>query len=463
MKIRSKLAWTFIILLIIGINSICSYAIIYIKGYVSQHGVQELREDTHLLAVAISNLPSSTQIQKHFDEVAESFGYQLALYDSAGALMYSYSNEIEASKRLTTEIKHKLRMNNALAWMAPDNEHADKLVSYSYLPQSINNVRYLYVSQPKSHIYAPVTKIRWSIYYGIFASVILSIIVSIWVARYLTKPIMKIKDTAQKIAGGDVDEQIDVNRTDEFGELADSLNKMAAKLRQDTAQIKRYAERQRQFFADITHEIRNPLHTISASLEMLELEGLPDERRKKYYKNARDQIQRISRLFKDLKTLQQYDSDEYFIEKRTFDLAKTSRHMHEWYAEKAQLKGLDLSVNSHPCFVIGDPDKIEQVIDNLISNAIKYTHAGSVSLRYFKEQKNIIIEVSDTGIGISKKHLERLFDRFYRADKARSREKGGTGLGLAVVRSILRAHDTDIAVESEPEKGSVFRFWLPAS
>jgi signal transduction histidine kinase len=162
-----------------------------------------------------------------------------------------------------------------------------------------------------------------------------------------------------------------------------------------------------------------------------------------------------------LKTLQQYDADEHFIEKRTFDLAKISEHMRQWHNGEAQKEGLQLWIDNHSCKAVGDPDKIEQVIENLISNAIKYTNEGAIALRYFKKGKNVRVEVTDTGIGISDEHLERLFDRFYRTDKARSREMGGTGLGLAIVKSILEAHGSDIEVESEPGKGSVFGFQLP--
>jgi signal transduction histidine kinase len=459
MKIRSKLAWTFVILAIIGINGICSYAIIYIKNYLSKQGNSQLKQDTRTLAVAVSNLPPSPQFRKHFDEVTKSSGYQLVLYDSTGALIYTYPEGLEVASRLPDGKKQALKQRSGSPWMPPQKEQGKTLVSYSYLPLSINGARYVRVSQLKSRIYAPVKKIRWIIYYGIFVSIVLAIIVSIWMARYLTKPITQIKDAAQNIAEGDVNQQIDVDRQDEFGTLADSLNKMAIKLRKDTDQIKRYAERQRQFFADITHEIRNPLHTISASLEMLELNGLSDEKRKQYYKNAGDQVQRINRLFKDLKALQQYDSDEYFIEQHPFNLAEISKHMQEWHSDEE----LQLSADTQSCYALGDKDKIEQVIDNLISNAIKYTNEGSVDLHYFKEGAMITIEVSDTGIGIAEEHLDRLFDRFYRTDKARSREKGGTGLGLAVVHSILHAHNTEIKVESEPGRGTAFRFQLPAA
>lgn len=462
MKIRSKLAWTFIILLFFGITSISSYAILFIRDYLLEQGREELVKDTRWLSVTISNLPDNATFQSHFMDVAEISGYELALYDSAGSLLTFYPDSLNFGLYLPDDTQQILKSREGIAWIPTDEEN-EKLISYIQIPQSANAARYIRLSQFKDRIYEPIKTIRWIIYYGMFISIGLVVIVSIWIARYLTKPITQIKNAAQNIADGDVNQQIDINRNDEFGTLADSLNQMAMKLREDTQQIKQYAERQRQFFADITHEIRNPLHTISASLEMLELDGLDDEKRQQYRRNAQNQVERINRLFKDLVTLQRYDSDEYFIEKKRFDLAKISEHMQEWHAEKAREKGLDLEIDNHSCKIVGDPGKIEQVIDNLVSNAIKYTNEGRVYLQYYRKNGQVEIKVEDTGIGISEEHLDRLFDRFYRTDKARSRDKGGTGLGLAVVRSILKAHGTEIEVESTPGKGSVFRFQLPVA
>lgn len=460
MKIRSKLAWTFILLLIFGITSISSYAILFIRDYMLQQGRVELEQDSRWLAVTVSNLPDNADFQAHFREAAKTSGYELALYDSSGALLTSYPDNVESSIYLPDDTQEILIARDGLPRI-PRNEESEKLISYIHLPESSNRVQFIRLSQFKDEVYAPIKTIRWIIYYGMFISIGLVIIVSIWMARYLTKPITQIKDAARNIAEGDVNQQIDLNRSDEFGTLADSLNQMAMKLREDTKQIKQYAERQRQFFADIAHEIRNPLHTISASLEMLELDKLADEKRQQYRRNAQSQVERINRLFKDLVTLQRYDSDEYFIEKKTFDLANISGHMQEWHGEKARQKGLDLRVDCQTCKTVGDPGKIEQVVDNLISNAIKYTNEGTVYLKYYRKDGQVEVKVEDSGIGISEEHLGRLFDRFYRTDKARSRDKGGTGLGLAVVKSILNAHGTDIEVESKPGEGSVFWFRLP--
>lgn len=461
MTIRSKLAWTLILLLIFGITAISSYSIVFIRDYLLEQGQAEIKKDTEWLALSIENLPGDENFLQHFREAGEISGYRLALYDSTGQLLHVYPDTIQVSPYLADDAMITLKARGELPWLPSDKE-SEMLISYINMPNSLNRAKYIRVSQFKDQVYAPIKTIRWIIYYGMFISIGLVIVVSIWIARNLTKPITQIKNAAGEIAEGDVNRQINLKRNDEFGTLATSLNQMATKLREDTERIKKFAEKQRQFFADITHEIRNPLHTISASLEMLEMENLSEEKRDKYRSNAKKQVERISRLFKDLVTLQRYDSDEYFIEEKEFDLSEIGKHMLEWHEEKAERKGIELKVGTHACKAVGDPGKIEQVIDNLVSNAVKYTNNGCIEVDYAKEGNKVQVWVKDSGIGISEEHLDRLFDRFYRTDKARSRDKGGTGLGLSVVKSILSAHGTEIHVSSRVGQGTEFRFSLPA-
>lgn len=465
MSIRSKLAWTFILLLIFGITSISSYSILFIRDYLLEEGRIEMEQETRWLAVTVSNLADDEQLENHLQRAARTSGYQLAVYDSTGQIINAFSNNDSAftsSRQLPAGILESLKGRKNLP-LLPQNSDSEKLVSYIQLTETANPIRYLRASKFKDQIYAPIKTIRWIIYYGMFISIGLVVIVSIWMARYLTKPITQIKNAAQDIADGNVDREINIERSDEFGTLADSLDQMASKLRADTEQIKQFAEKQRQFFADITHEVRNPLHTISGALEMLGMDKLTAEKKKKYIRSAKKQTERISRLFQDLKTLQRYDSDEHFVETQEFDIGPIAKHMEEWHGERAEEKGIQLELDQKKCMAIGDPAKIEQVIDNLISNAIKYTNEGTVSLKYETNDGEVIVSVEDSGIGISDEHLDRLFDRFYRTDKARSRDKGGTGLGLAVVKSILNAHDTEINVVSEVGMGTRFWFTLPSS
>jgi len=291
-----------------------------------------------------------------------------------------------------------------------------------------------------------------------FISIGLVILVSVLFSRSISKPIIQLESAAKDIAEGNVDRTLQLDRKDEFGALAKSLNRMAERLRSDNEMLKNLYDRQRQFFADITHEIRNPLHTISGALEMLQLKNLPPEQQQRYVETAARQTERINRLFKDLMTLQRYDSDSYFIEKKPFDLQLTLEDIEEMFRSQAAEKDLDLIIDKKPVTVFADPSKIEQVLENLVSNAIKYTNSGYIRVSLSESDSEVTVKVEDSGIGISEDHLSRLFDRFYRTDKARSRDKGGTGLGLSVVKSILTAHGSEINIESTAGEGSLFWF-----
>jgi len=462
MSIRSKLAWTFIILLIFGITAISSYSILFIRNFLLNEGVEEIKRDSQWMSATLSNIPEDSTFEAQINRIRQSAQYQLSLYDQNGKLFQQYPDSLQESvaPKIPAQIASQL---DRQAVVVQNDSESEQLIAWSRLGYSQNRAHFLKISQYKDQFYQPIKTIRWIIYSGMFISMGLVILVSILFARYISRPIMQLKDAAREIAEGDVEREIHLDRNDEFGTLAHSLNEMASRLRADNEELKRINEQQRQFFADITHEIKNPLHTISGSLEMLQIDELPEGEKEKYILKAQKQTQRINSLYKDLVTLQRYESDDYFIEQKKFDLKEVATHVEELFQNRSDRKGLELGVDKHSCMVQADPQKIEQVLVNLVSNAIKYTTEGSVSVRYSKENSHVEITVRDTGTGIAEEHLGHLFDRFYRTDKARSRDKGGTGLGLSVVKSILKAHGQDISVKSEPGEGTEFRFRLPVA
>ncbi|MEX0906592.1 MAG: ATP-binding protein [Balneolaceae bacterium] len=461
MSIRAKLAWTFILLLIFGITAISSYSILFIRNYLLEEGETQIINDSEWLAVTIQNLHLDDNFETNLNEAARTSGYRISVYDQDGILYASvpYNEPYNASETIEPAIQDSLTASNNV--LLENEPEAEEIHTFAGLVAENNPARYLRVSIFKDQIYAPIKTIRWIIYTGMFISMGLVIIVSILFSRSISRPILQLESAAHDIADGNVERTLNLARKDEFGALADSLNRMAERLKADHMEMKKLYEKQSQFFADISHEIRNPLHTITGSLEMLQIDTLDEKQREKYIRTAIRQTERINRLFKDLVTLQRYDSDSYFIEKQRFDLYKSVCQIAELHADEAKEKGIALEYSGSPQPVIADPNKIEQVLENLITNAIKYTNKGKIEIRIRPEGEWATLEVKDTGIGISEEHLARLFDRFYRTDKARSRDKGGTGLGLSVVKSILSAHGTDINVESVPGKGTRFWFSLP--
>jgi len=458
MSIRAKLAWTFILLLIFGITAISSYSILFIRNYLLVQGEEEIRNDTQWLAITIENLQNNDAFETNLNEAARTSGYRLTIYDEDGIIFASvpYDDAVLGRQILPADQRSQLRSSDAVE--IRDDEESERLIAYQAIEGSVNPANYIRVSIQKDQIYEPIKTIRWIIYTGMFISIGLVILVSVLFSRSISKPIIQLESAAKDIAEGNVDRTLQLDRKDEFGALAKSLNRMAERLRSDNETLKNLYDRQRQFFADITHEIRNPLHTISGALEMLQLKNLPSEQRQRYVETAARQTERINRLFKDLMTLQRYDSDSYFIEKKPFDLQLTLEDIEEMFRSQAAEKELDLIVDKKSVTVFADPSKIEQVLENLVSNAIKYTNSGYIKVSLSESDTDVTVKVEDSGIGISEDHLSRLFDRFYRTDKARSRDKGGTGLGLSVVKSILMAHGSEINIESTAGEGSLFWF-----
>ncbi len=464
MNIRSKLALTLTVILVVTVTAGSAYALFYIRAYILERAVADMESDAFWMMHTLTHLPDGVYMQDELERVGEVSGYQIALFDSNGVALAAWPAETQRSPHLHLHPHDLQRLIAEKSIIKIVNQPEDDHIRvYASIHESRNQARFFVINQPKSRIFQPIVDIRRIIYLGLAVAVLLILVFSAVLAHYMARPLLILSRDVERIAKGDTGHTIHIKRSDEIGRLSESVNKMARKLRSDYEHLQKLNEKQGQFFADITHEVRNPLHTIMGSLEMLELPNLDDEKRRKYVRNLRSQTERIGRLFKDLMTLQRFDSDENFIIREHVNLAGLVENVSEWYRQTAQNKGVELKNDTHPCMVHADPGKIEQVLDNLVSNAIKFTNSGSITLSYKASGDKVEVAVRDTGIGIPEAHWPRLFDRFYRTDKARSRDKGGTGLGLSVVKGILKAHGSDIHVESEVGRGSRFYFYLSSS
>ncbi|MCX6199434.1 MAG: ATP-binding protein [Bacteroidetes bacterium] len=229
--------------------------------------------------------------------------------------------------------------------------------------------------------------------------------------------------------------------------------------------LKKLEQFRKEFLGNLSHELKTPLFNIQGYVHTL-LEGAMDDPKvsKTFLERAATSVERLSSLVDDLDEISKLERGEIFIEKENFDIVHLVREVFESLELKAKLKNmlLDLKDGSEkPHFIHADKDKIRQVITNLADNSIKYGNQGGNTLANFYEMgENILVEITDNGIGISEEHLTRLFERFYRVDKHRSREQGGTGLGLAIVKHILEAHHQTIHVRSTVGVGTTFAFTL---
>ncbi len=294
---------------------------------------------------------------------------------------------------------------------------------------------------------------RMIIWAGV-ASVILALGLGALMSRQISQPISRVIDKAKMIARGLYGSKIaERSSTTEIRSLVDTVNNLA-----DTLQAQQIQSRQASM--DIAHELRTPLTTVQANLEAV-MDGVMelDQNRVKV---LHEQILRINRLVDDLAELARYESRKTVLEKTDFDLSALIEnvilHVGNDYAKEDKT----LTYEGKRCEIVADKDKISQVLLNLLSNALKFTRPGDSVTVTLKQQKTTVeMVVRDTGLGISQEDLPHIFDRFYRADKSRSRKTGGAGIGLTIVKSIVEAHGGTIEVKSAPNEGTEFTIKMP--
>jgi two-component system, OmpR family, sensor kinase len=281
-----------------------------------------------------------------------------------------------------------------------------------------------------------------------------------WLTARALRPISDVTRVVQSIAAtAQFEQRVEQSvADDEVGQLVVTFNQMLERLERTFAA-------QREFLADASHELRGPLMVIRGNLDLLRL-GLPEDERRASVREASEEVNRMSRLATDLLFLAAADAEEVVeheavrLDAVVSDVWERARHLdagtHELRLDRCE-----------PLTVMGDRRHLDQVVWNLVENALRYTPGdGCVRLDLARRGGEALLRVSDTGVGIPAEHLPRIFERFYRVDRARSRSNGGTGLGLAIVKSVVEAHAGQVEVSSSAEpgaaQGTTFTVRLPA-
>ena len=245
--------------------------------------------------------------------------------------------------------------------------------------------------------------------------------------------------------------------------LEDEIREMFIKNKTDIEYLKKLERVRTEFLGNVSHELRNPIFAIQGYIETLRDGAIDDPKVNKHFLDkATEHTISLSSLLNDLIDISMIESGEMRLSYRYFNVNDFIQPIIDQLKSLAGEKHLELIYHPYRTNLklFGDKNKLKQALDNLITNAIKYTENGKVELLIEEDDKSGRVIVRDTGIGIPAEDLSRIFERFYRVDKARSREVGGTGLGLAIVKHIIEAHGSKISVKSKVGEGSEFSFTL---
>ena len=291
--------------------------------------------------------------------------------------------------------------------------------------------------------------------WGALAAALVALLLGAFLASTISRPIRELTGATQRMAAGELGIQVPVRTKDEVGELAASFNQMSSDLAQAT-------QSRRQLTADIAHDLRTPLSVILGYTEALsddKLSGTPET-----YEVMYKEAQHLSHLIDDLRLLSLADTGELPLTRRTVAPQELLQRTAAAHQPQAAKKDIDLLVDAARTLpeIDVDPERLAQVLNNLVSNALRHTpQGGQVTLSAAENNGDMLLTISDAGHGIPAEDLPYIFNRFYRGDEARQ-QNGESGLGLAIARSIVQAHGGSIAVDSTLNAGTTFTITLPA-
>ena len=297
----------------------------------------------------------------------------------------------------------------------------------------------------------------------IWITVIIEIIISAIVIKIVTnqiiiRPIDNINNVAKRLAKGEVEKRVVVNCNNEIGELAESFNMMAESLEKSDT-------KRREFISNVSHELRSPITSIKGFIGGI-LDGvIPRDRENYYLKIVYDEVDRLARLVNDLLDMSAMESGKFNLAITEFDINQVISLCILNLEHKIQEKGLNVKATFHNnrAYVLGDRDRIIQVVTNIIENSIKYSNDdGEIKIDVYSKGEKVYVDIFNSGECIEEKELNKIWDRFYKSDKSRT-NKLSTGLGLPIVRSILSQHNEDIWVKNIEGKGVSFIFTLKKS
>lgn len=326
-----------------------------------------------------------------------------------------------------------------------------------YGKQFKNNLAnyYLIINTPLEPIESYIDFIMNQYLYIAIFIIIISVVVAFFLAKRISSPIIKMKNEANKLADGDYDVKFESNSFSEINDLATTLDDATGKLSQIN-------DLRKDLVANVSHDIKTPLTIIQTYAEMIkDISGDNPEKRNEHLDVIINETEYLNKLVTDMSELSKLQSGIIEVKKDNFDLKECTNKVIELLKQVLNEKGITLKLNLDDCVIYADEIKMSQVIYNFLSNAIKHSNDNSeITINIIDSENSVRLEVIDNGEGISEESLPYIWDRYYKVDKNFNRTVNSTGLGLAIAKAILEAHNAKYGVESKVNVGSKFYFEL---
>ena len=440
------------------------------KSY-EDHLRRELLEKGRLLSAL-----SSEQLESQISVLARNADARITLIARNGTVIADSATDPKQMENHALRPEVRKALGGEVAWSERPSKTVSQHLIYMAIPYQNGVLR---LAAPMSLVAEQVAAIRRQVSWSTALAIVPAVLIALLFARYFSRKLADIIAYAGQLAQGNFHARLKQPGHDELGLLAEQLNETGEKLeamfeqlQREHTELEKLERIRKDFVINVSHELRTPLASIQGYTETLLDGAIHDpEHNVRFLTIIRQNAERLGRLTSDLLTLsrielrtQKFQFASYYVNRVLMEDVETMRPM----AEKKNIS-IRLEPAADHAEVFCDAEAVHQILANLLDNALKYTpengniFVSAAQIAPTSEQPNEMVKLSvrDTGIGIPPDELPRLFERFYRVDKARSRELGGTGLGLAIVKHLVRAQGGQVGVFSKPNEGSTFFFTLP--
>jgi len=374
--------------------------------------------------------------------------YHIRIYETAGQFQ-SYG-KLNGHKPATVRMEQVKKVLNGGVVQDTSNGIASILLGLPLNTEAGTKAMFLEMLSPPSASFV----IKWALIFATYSLITGSLLILL-ASVFLVRPIKKLTKATKRIATGDFNVKLNIKQTSELGTLARSFEEM-------THDLQQLEQMRREFVTNVSHEVQSPLTSISGYAQALKQVDLTDQERSRYLDIIIAEAKRMSKMSDSLLKLSMLESQSHQLRLVTLSLDEQIRRVivalqPQWSAHNIHFE-LDLQTVK----VMADHDQLNQVWTNILGNSIKFSKDGGViSVSVTQDIKYVSVRISDTGIGIPLGDQKRIFERFFKADRSRSRKYDGSGMGLAIVKQIVSLHQGDVRVESEPGQGATFIVTLP--
>jgi len=436
----------------------------YVESLVYKNKEEELTSyGEQILKDLNNNFLTDTFTLNDYQDVLKKRNIYLTMFDSKGQIVYPIDNrnlQIQFTEKEWEQISQgKMVVVNV------DFNRFDQAVSLVILPYK--NGDYLLggilLTAPISGTREVIREFNSYLIITVCITLGISFIISWFLSKIHVRRIKQLQKATSAVAHGDYNVMVRDSDFDEIGELASDFNKMVGKLRKSMDEIESLENRRRQFMADVAHEMRTPLTTISGIIEGLRNNMIPESEKEKGLTLVSQETKRLIRLVNENLDYEKIRSNQVQLNKEEIELIDVFEIIIDQLSIQLEERNDEIAVDVESnTMVYADYDRLVQILLNITKNSIQFTENGLITLRGREVAGSTVIEIEDTGIGIDPKDVENIWHRFYKADLSRqSNPFGEFGLGLSIVKQLVLLHDGKIDVKSEQGKGTKFTIWLP--